>query len=198
MRRYMRRYTCHGSHINLPKSLGNRANDTVYLKTNGRRMYSGSWHWMSIDKSSRWKAWKRLLSCKLKKSAWRKPLSTVSDIVEDGPRRCTLSKWWRIKTRQEQARRRFESYGSQAWRQSEAGYWRCLPHWKAAGSLEDRAARKVRKAREEGKKTRALSRVQQKTAWRWLGFLCFIFILAPKEISFQVRVAVTNGHFVNK
>lgn len=79
--------------------------------------------------------------CTPKKSAWRRLLPAVSAIMEEGPWRCTLSKWRRIKTIRASSRR-VDSYNSQARRQSEAGDWRCLPLWKAARSLEGRAARK--------------------------------------------------------
>lgn len=124
-----------------PRSLRNRANNAIYLKTQWKSypLYSGSLHWMSINKGSRWKRRERLLTCKpKKKSTWRRLLPAVSAVIEDGPRRCTLLKWRRIKTIRASSRR----FDSQARRQSEAGDWRCLPLWKAARSLEGRAARK--------------------------------------------------------
>lgn len=128
---------------NLPEGLSNRANNAIYLKNQWKRylLYSSSLHWMSINKSSRWKRRERLLTCTPKKSAWRRLLPAVSAIMEEGPWRCTLSKWRRIKTIRASSRR-VDSYNSQARRQSEAGDWRCLPLWKAARSLEGRAARK--------------------------------------------------------
>lgn len=62
---------------NLPKDLHNRANNTIYLKNQWKSylLYTGSLHWMSINKRSRWKRRERrerLLTCTPEKKCLKK------------------------------------------------------------------------------------------------------------------------------